>query len=91
MPKKLILKGHVQGVYCRNYCSTYARQMKINGSATNLPDNTVQLILMTDDLKLINEFIDKIKINPSGHTFFGRIDDVEIEDYEGKLRGEYTF
>ncbi len=65
--------------------------MKINGSATNLPDNTVQLILMTDDMKLVNEFIDKIKINPSGHTFFGRIDEVEIEDYEGTQRGDYTF
>ena len=59
MPKKIILKGHVQGVFCRKYCSVYAKQMKINGSATNLPDDTVQLILMTDDLKLVKEYIDK--------------------------------
>jgi hypothetical protein len=46
---------------------------------------------MTDDMNLINEYIDKLKYNPSGHTFFGRIDEVEIENFTGKTRGDYTF
>ena len=91
MAKKIILRGRVQGVFCRAYCSDYARSMHIHGSATNSPDGTVRLLLGTDDEDLIRRYIDALRNNPRDVSFYGRIDSVEIFDYSGPITGDYRF
>ena len=91
MAKKLILRGIVQGVFCRAYCSQYARKLKIRGVASNMPDGTVKVILNTNDLELINRYILELQTNPSRFTFFGRIESVEVNDYSGTIIGDYQF
>jgi acylphosphatase len=91
MAKKLILRGIVQGVFCRAYCSQYARKLKIRGGASNLPDGTVRVILNTDDAVLINRYISELQGNPSGFTFYGSIDSVEVHDHKGPVTGDYQF
>jgi acylphosphatase len=91
MAKKLILSGIVQGVFCRKYCSENAEKLGIRGSATNLRDGTVQVILDCEDEIKISKYIESLKQNPFSFTFYGRIDSVGISDYTGSIRGDYMF
>ncbi len=90
MAKELILTGRVQGVFCRNYCSQYGRTLGIRGSATNLRDGNVRVLLDCDD-ELVNDYIRAIKQNTLGIRFYGHIDDVRVSDYSGSIKGDYTF
>jgi acylphosphatase len=89
--KKLILHGRVQGVFCRAYCSQYARLQRIRGTASNLSDGTVKVVLNTDDMGLVNQYISNLRNNPSGLTFYGRIEKIEVSDYAGPVSGDYQF
>ena len=91
MIKKVILKGMVQGVGCRGYCSRYARKYSIKGSATNLHDGSVRLILSFHDENLFKQYITALLTNPDRVTFFGHIIDISINDYSGKIDGDYIF
>lgn len=91
MAKKLILHGRVQGVFCRAYCSQYARERHIRGAASNLSDGTVKVLLNTDDDGLVRQYISDLTANPKGFTFYGRIVSVDVSDYSGSVSGDYQF
>ncbi|MBN2158019.1 MAG: acylphosphatase [Spirochaetes bacterium] len=91
MAKRLILNGRVQGVFCRAYCSQYARKHRIRGTASNLTEGTVRVLLATDDTELVNRYIADLKGNPNEFTFYGRIDTVDVYDYSGTIDGDYQF
>ncbi|MBN2400933.1 MAG: acylphosphatase [Spirochaetes bacterium] len=91
MAKALILSGRVQGVFCRKYCSNYAKNFGFKGSASNLSSGKVRVILESDDEQKINKYIQALKQNPYGFQFYGRIDDVSISDHTGSIRGDYLF
>ena len=91
MGKKILLKGKVQRVGCRGYCSRYARLYGLSGSATNLKDGTVRLIIDSDDEKIVGRYINALLSNPDGHLFYGRITDIDVSDYSGKVYGDYLF
>ena len=91
MTKRLILSGRVQGVFCRHFCSQYAKKLGINGSATNLSDGTVRVLLDTDDNELLNRFIDCLKTNPDRVRFQGNISGVDVSEYDGVIGGDYVF
>ena len=91
MPKKLILRGRVQGVGCRQYCKSYAEDLRITGSATNKADGSVELLLNTDDEALLKSFKSALLSNPNNYLFWGRITDIKIEDYNGRFGGDYVF
>ncbi len=91
MIKKVILKGRVQGVGCRGYCAKYARRYMMHGSASNLHDGSVRLILNVSDEELFKQFIASLITNPEGYYFWGSIEDVSISDYSGKTDGDYNF
>ena len=81
----------MQGVFCRYYCSQNARKLGINGSATNLPDGTVRVILDTEDDELVNRFVRAVRENPHGFRFFGSISGVTVSEYRGDIPGDYNF
>lgn len=91
MPKKLILRGRVQGVGCRQYCKSYAEDLGISGSATNKADGSVELLLNTDDEALLGNFKSALFSNPKNYLFWGRIADIKSEDYSGRFGGDYVF
>ncbi len=91
MIKKVILNGRVQSVGCRGYCAKYARKFSIHGSASNLPDGTVKLILNIEDDSVLRSYITSLIANPDAYMFFGSIIDVSISDYSGKTDGDYNF
>ncbi len=91
MPQELILTGRVQGVNCRYYCSQYGRKFGIHGSASNMSDGRVRVLLATDDQNKIQDYINALRDNPLGVMFFGRIKDIQVADYNGLLAGDYNF
>ncbi|OHD69145.1 MAG: hypothetical protein A2W19_06035 [Spirochaetes bacterium RBG_16_49_21] len=91
MAKRLRLHGRVQGVFCRAYCSQYARLLKIHGAASNLADGTVQVFLNIDDPEMIRRYVSYLINNPKDFTFYGRIESVEEDDYSGSITGDYQF
>jgi len=91
MANKLILHGRVQGVCCRAYCSQYARKLGIRGAASNRADGTVRVLLDTTDSELVNRYIDEIRMNPDGFSFYGRIQSIDVSDFDGIITGDYRF
>ena len=91
MAKELILSGRVQGVFCRNYCSRIGRKLNIRGTASNLMDGTVQVLLESDDDEKVNDYIKALIQNTFNINFFGRIDNVKVNSYSGAIRGDYVF
>lgn len=91
MAFRLILKGRVQGVFCRRYCSRYGREAGIKGSASNLYDGSVQVLLDTDDTTLVERYIHAVKNNTLNIPFSGHIVSVDKEAYRGSIRGDYVF
>jgi len=91
MKKKIILKGKVQGVGCRGYCARYAKKFSIHGSATNLRDGSVRLILEAENEIIIQKFISSLLTNPDMYMFYGTIRDVDVSDYDGNIDGDYNF
>jgi len=91
MAKKIILKGIVQGVGCRGYTARYARIFGLKGSATNLNNGTVRLLIDCDDDKIISAYVSALIQNPKGIMFYGKITDFEVNDYDGKITGDYVF
>jgi len=93
MSKRILLKGIVQGVGCRQYCIRYARKNLFSGCVSNLRDGNVELLL--DDSGRsegeISHLISDLKHNSSGYIFYGRIDEIEVLDYKGQIRGDYRF
>ncbi|MDH5721597.1 MAG: acylphosphatase [Spirochaetia bacterium] len=91
MAIQLILTGKVQGVFCRDFCQKNAQALNIKGSASNLADGSVSVLLNTNDEKLISEYIRNLKENPKGFRFFGEIIDIEKKEYNGSFGGDYNF
>ncbi|MCL1865764.1 MAG: acylphosphatase [Spirochaetes bacterium] len=91
MIKKIILKGKVQGVGCRGYCARYAGKFAIRGSATNLRDGTVRLIIEAENELIVQKYISSLLSNPDGYMFYGNIKDMDVSDYLGKIDGDYNF
>ncbi len=91
MAYRIVLEGRVQGVGGRAYCSKYARSLGLSGSATNLPDGSVQVLLATEDEKMVREYIMCLRSNPAGVHFYGSITDIRYSQFNGPLRGDYTF
>ncbi|HPS56519.1 MAG TPA: acylphosphatase [Spirochaetota bacterium] len=91
MATKIIIKGYVQGVGCRGYCARYARRYSLHGTATNLSDGSVCILLNTDDKNIINSYMDSLIANTDGYNFFGRISDYKVVPFGGRIDGDYIF
>lgn len=91
MACELILTGHVQGVGCRYYCSQIARKLMIHGSATNLRDGSVSLILETDDELLISRYVEALRRNSFSFAFYGSITGIARRNIQTKARGDYEW
>ncbi len=91
MAKQLILDGKVQGVFCRYFCEQNAKRLGLKGSATNKADGTVQILINSDDEKLIADYTSALKENPYRFKFYGSIKEISVTDYDGPMEGDYMF
>jgi acylphosphatase len=88
---KIILTGDVQGVGCRHYCMLNARRVRLRGSATNLGDGSVRVIIDTDDIHEAEKFKDIILENRNNIPFYGTIVKARLSLYSGTMTGDYNF
>lgn len=91
MAYQLILKGSVQGVGCRYYCAQVAKQLKLHGSATNLVDGSVRVIIEETELRKTEMYAEYLRVNKYGYSFWGRISAISIDVYKGSIEGDYFF
>ncbi len=88
--KEIILSGRVQGVFCRHYCSQNAKKLGIRGSATNLSDGSVRVIVDCEG-ELLHKYLSHLRDNPYGIRFWGKITDIQVNDFKGNPGGDYEF
>ncbi|ANH80717.1 acylphosphatase [Niabella ginsenosidivorans] len=73
--KKIIITGKVQGVFFRRSAKEQADIMGILGSAENMPDGSVLIYAVGDEVPL-QRFIDWCKRGPAG----AKVENVTITD-----------
>ena len=88
---RLQIKGRVQGVGCRYYCRENARLMKMHGSASNLYDGSVEVLIDATDRKHAEEYAENLRTNRFDIGFFGKIISIGIEEYYGQVKGDYLW
>jgi len=65
--------------------------MGIAGSASNLRDGNVRVLLDTDDDGKVRQYMEALRTNPAGVQFWGSISAIEVREYNGPIGGDYTF
>jgi acylphosphatase len=65
--------------------------LRIRGSASNMPNGTVKVLLDTDDMDLVSRYKNAIRTNPRGERFYGSIQSIDVSSYQGSIYGDYTF
>ncbi len=91
MPVELVLKGRVQGVGCRYYCSQVARRLNISATASNKHDGSVSVILETENSDLVRTYVDALENNRFRISFFGSIREITQRTYSGHPEGDYEW
>jgi acylphosphatase len=81
---RVVVSGHVQGVFFRVTCSSRARSLELGGSVRNLPDGRVEAAFegASED---VDEMVAWCKTGPE----HARVDEIEI--HEEPLTGVHTF
>ena len=78
--RRAVVKGRVQGVFFRDTCRRVALEHNVAGSAANLPDGTVEVILEGEPAN-VEEVLEWCRSGPS----YADVSSVEIteEDPQG--------
>lgn len=74
---KILVAGHVQGVYFRAFTQNKAKHLSVNGCVKNLPDGRVEIIAQADDMT-VEKFIQWCHKGPAT----AKVDHVEIIELE---------
>jgi acylphosphatase len=91
MAFEIILKGRVQGVGCRYYCGNVVQKMNLHGSASNMPDGSVQVIVQTDRREIAESCAHALQYNTFNIAFFGRIETAAVHQTGLAVRGDYEW
>ena len=75
--RRLLVSGQVQGVFYRDSCRKEAEEKGITGSARNLPDGRVEVILEGAE-DAVGRMIEWCRRGSD----MARVDSVEVEDQE---------
>ncbi|MDQ3661197.1 MAG: acylphosphatase [Actinomycetota bacterium] len=75
--RRLLVSGRVQGVFYRDSCRQEAQEKGIAGSARNLPDGRVEIILEGD-----KDAVERMTEWCRKGSDMARVDSVEVEEQE---------
>lgn len=75
--RRVIVRGHVQGVFFRDSMRRLAQQRNVSGWASNRPDGAVEAVLEGDE-DAVDRLIDFARRGPRG----AQVDAVEVSDEE---------
>lgn len=82
--RRLLVSGQVQGVFYRDSCRQQAEEKGIAGSARNLPDGKVEVVLEGDE-----DAVERMTEWCRRGSDMARVDSVEVQDEEPQ--GESAF
>lgn len=82
---RVLVSGHVQGVFFRASASDVAQRLGLTGWASNLPDGRVEAVFQGDDER-VEEAVTFCHQGPPG----ARVDGVEVER-AAPVDGEHGF
>lgn len=82
--RRLLVSGQVQGVFYRDSCRQQAEEKGIAGSARNLPDGKVEVVLEGDE-----DAVEQMTEWCRRGSDMARVDSVEVQDEEPQ--GESAF
>ena len=75
--RKAVIRGRVQGVFFRDTCRRVAREHGVAGSAANLPDGSVEVILEGEPSN-VEEVLEWCRSGPS----YADVESVEVTEEE---------
>lgn len=75
--RRLVIRGHVQGVFFRDSVRQVARNERVAGWATNRPDGTVEVVLEGDP-DAVQAVIEYCRLGP----IHAQVDHVDVTDEE---------
>lgn len=75
--RRVIVRGHVQGVFFRDSMRRLAQQRNVSGWASNRPDGAVEALLEGDE-DAVERLVDFARRGPRG----AQVDAVEVIDEE---------
>ncbi len=75
--RKAVVRGRVQGVFFRDTCGRVAREHDVAGSAKNLPDGSVEVILEGKPAS-VEEVLEWCRSGPS----YADVESVEVTEEE---------
>lgn len=75
--RRLIVHGHVQGVFFRETARRHAERLGVAGSARNLPDGTVEVVA-EGERDAVERLIELCREGPRG----ARVDWVDVRSEE---------
>ena len=75
--RRAVVKGRVQGVFFRDTCRRVAREHNVAGSAANLPDGSVEVILEGEPSS-VEEVLEWCRSGPS----YADVTSVEVSEEE---------
>lgn len=77
--RRLVVRGHVQGVFFRDSCREQAEAAGVSGWAANLPDGTVEVVLEGEpgDVRRLENWCRE-------GTSSSRVEDVEVSEQSPK-------
>ncbi len=81
---KLIVHGRVQGVGFRYTVKRFANEHKLKGTVRNLPDGTVEIIILEEEQHL--NMIRRFCVSSPGASEVERVDVKEFDDEGQKER-----
>jgi len=88
LQKKLIIKGHLQGVGYRAFVCATARWMKVKGTVKNLGDGSVEIICGCRDAVHLEEFKKELGVK-GNDRYSANVEAIEIEDIPHRKLGYF--
>ena len=83
--KRLAVSGRVQGVFYRDSCREQANAAGVDGSARNLDDGRVEVVL-EGEREAVDRVIGWCRRGPQG----AQVESVEVEDEEPRRESGFT-
>ena len=83
--ERIIVTGRVQGVGFRYFTKNLAKSLGLKGYVRNLYDGNVEIVIQTDNLELLEIFLEKIKLGNS----MARVLNLNREQIDEKARYSY--
>lgn len=88
--RTILIEGHVQGVFLREWTIERAREIGVAGWVRNLSDGRVEVYVVGDDAD-VRRFVDRLRVgSPASQVSKVTVEDAEVDRLDGFTRRQST-